>query len=105
VNFIDTSWTSNLAYAVGLIATDGCLSKDGRHIDLTSKDLEQVENFKNILSSKAKVSLKTRGTPPFKSYYHIQISNVSFYRWLKNIGLTPNKSKTLGSIKIPDSYL
>ena len=35
-------WTSELAYAVGLLTTDGSLSKDGRHIDLTSKDVEQL---------------------------------------------------------------
>ncbi len=43
-------WTANLAYAVGLITTDGCLSKDGRHIDLTSKDLEQCELSKTKLN-------------------------------------------------------
>lgn len=31
-------WSPKIAYAVGLITTDGSLSKDGRHIDLTSKD-------------------------------------------------------------------
>lgn len=27
-----------------------------------------------------------------------------FYRWLVEIGLHPNKSKSLGSLKIPDAY-
>ncbi len=40
-------WNANLAYAVGLIAADGCLSKDGRHIILVSKDIEQLLDFLN----------------------------------------------------------
>ena len=32
------AWTSDLAHVVGLIATDGCLSKNGRTIAITSKD-------------------------------------------------------------------
>ncbi len=46
---IDTTWTANLAYAVGLIATDGCLSSNGILIDLTSKDREQLLNFSQCL--------------------------------------------------------
>src|SRR5687768_5212863 len=37
------SWTSALAYAVGLIATDGNLSGDGRHIAIPSKDIDLLE--------------------------------------------------------------
>ena len=44
-NTVDTSWSPNLSYAVGLLASDGCLLGDGRHIDLTSKDKEQILNF------------------------------------------------------------
>src|SRR3990167_535268 len=51
-------WSNKLAYAVGLITTDGNLSKDGRHINLTSKDVEQIQNLANILKLKNKVSLK-----------------------------------------------
>jgi len=54
-------WSNNLAYAVGLLATDGCLSKDGRHIDLTSKDIEQLENFMLCVGKKRKIGLKTSG--------------------------------------------
>lgn len=28
---------ANLWYLVGLITSDGCLSKDGRHVDITAK--------------------------------------------------------------------
>lgn len=96
-------WTANLAYAVGLITTDGNLSKDGRHIDLTSKDLDQIKTFIKILDLKIKISLKTSGFSD-KKYYRVQFSNIKFYKFLLNIGLTPAKSKTLGKIKIPNSF-
>ena len=40
-------WSPHFAYAVGLLTADGCLSKDGRHLDLTSKDRIQII-FKDI---------------------------------------------------------
>lgn len=99
----EIKWNANLAYAVGLIATDGCLSIDGRHIDLTSKDLDQLENFNRALNLNNKIGLKSSGFTQRK-YYRIQIGDVNFYNFLINIGLTPHKSKTLGRLKIPDHY-
>lgn len=70
-------WSKNLAYAIGLIATDGCLSKDGRHIELTSKDLEQIANFKKILNSDNKIGTKKSYYNPNRKYYRLQLSNVN----------------------------
>lgn len=47
---ISLIWNTKFAYAVGLMTTDGCLSKDKRHIDFTSKDLEQILNFQKCLN-------------------------------------------------------
>ena len=47
---IEIKWSPDFAYVIGLIATDGCLSTNGRHVIFVSKDLEQVENFKKILN-------------------------------------------------------
>lgn len=99
----DFQWSSNLAYAVGLIASDGNLSKDGRHLDLTSKDIEQLENFKKCLGLKNNIGWKSSGLSG-KKYPRIQFGNVKFYRWLEKIGLHPSKSKTIGSLKITDKY-
>ena len=100
---LPTEWTPEFAYAVGLIVTDGCLSKDGRHIDLTSKDLDQIQTFIKILGLKNKIGLKSSSTSNRK-YYRVQFGNVKFYRFLLSIGLTPRKSKTIGEIKVPDKY-
>ena len=97
-------WSHDFAYAVGLIATDGCLSKDGRHIDLTSKDLEQIQNFKSILKASNKIGIKHCGKGIEKAYYRIQLGNVKLYRFLMSLGITPHKSKTIGKLNIPDKY-
>ena len=96
-------WTSNLAYAVGLLVTDGSLSSDGRHFDLTSKDIEQLENFKKSLNLKVRIGWKTSGLGG-KKYPRVQFGDIKLYRWLLSIGLEPNKTKTIGELKIPDRF-
>ncbi len=99
---ISEKWTPNLAYAIGLIATDGCLGKDGLLIDLTSKDREQLENFSKCLNVDFKIGNKMNSG--IDKYLRIQFKNRFFYDFLLSIGLTPKKSLTLGEIKTPDKY-
>jgi hypothetical protein len=97
-------WSRNLAYVVGLITTDGCLSKDGRHIAFVSKDLEQIINFCKILKLTNKISPHKSSYNPKGSYYHIQFGNVSLYNFLLKTGLTPNKSFSLKTLDIPPKF-
>ena len=96
-------WSPNVAYCVGLITTDGSLSKDGRHIDFTSKDLDLVECIRRELTLENRIGTKGRGGSSAR-YFRIQFSNVDFYRWLCSIGLSPRKSLTLGELTIPDDF-
>lgn len=106
MNFIldSVQWDTNLAYALGLLVTDGNLSKDGRHLNLTSKDLDQIMTFKKILKLTNNISLKARAREKEKRYYFLQFGNVRLYRFCLSIGITPNKSKTIGKVDIPDIY-
>ena len=97
-------WSADFAYAVGLLTTDGSLSIDGRHINLTSKDIDQIKTFARILGLKNKIGLKSSTYNPEGIYYQIQFGNVKLYRFLLSIGLTPNKTKSLRKLKIPDKY-
>jgi len=101
---VKIKWSPNFAYAIGLLVTDGNLSPTGRHINLTSKDKEQIENFRLCLGIKNKIGRKSRGGFSEKKYYVVQFGDVLFYRFLLGIGLTPNKSKTLEGINVPDKY-
>ena len=99
---VKIEWSSEFAYAIGLLTADGCLSKDGLHIDLTSKDKAQIMLFKKCLGLTTKVSMKHSGSGNVA--YHTQFGDVLFYRFLESIGLTPAKSKTISSILVPGKY-
>lgn len=99
---VNINWSSNFAYAIGLLATDGCLYKDGRHIEFTSKDKEQVFNFLKSLGIENKIVTKISGLQ--KENFRVQFSDVLFYRFLQTIGITPAKSKTINQVAIPDEF-
>jgi len=99
---ISETWNANLAYAIGLIATDGCLSSDGLLIDLTSKDREQLLNFSKCVGVDFKIGDKKNGNGD--QCLRIQFKNKIFYDFLLSVGLTLKKSLTLGKLKIPDKY-
>lgn len=100
---VKIEWSSDFAYAIGLITTDGNLSPDGRHIDFTSQDKEQLLNFMKCLGIKVKIGHKTSGFTD-RGCSRIQFGDVNFYRFLLSIGLTSRKSKTLSQLKIPGKY-
>ena len=79
-------WSTNFAYALGLITSDGNLSSDGRHMAFVSKDLDLINTFKDCLDLKNKVSLKRSGysKDPSKKYYVVQFGNVKLYNFLTN---------------------
>ncbi len=103
-NKVKIEWSPNFAYAIGLLTTDGNLSPDGRHLSFTSKDIELIWLFKKCLSLKNRIGKKARGGEQVKKYYVLQFGDINFYRFLLGIGLSPNKSKTLSMIEIPDRY-
>lgn len=101
---VKIEWSSKLAYAIGLIVTDGCLYKDERHISLTTKDLEQANNFQKCLGISVKNGLKSGGFGKEKKYYHVQFGDVNFYNFLFSIGITSAKSRTIGEVLVPDEF-
>lgn len=98
---VTIAWSSEFAYAIGLLVADGCLSPSGRHIIFTSKDVEQLNNFSQALRIKVHIGEVDNGGTGVK---RIQFGDVLFYRFLVSIGLTPNKSKTIGEISLPDKF-
>lgn len=97
---ISTEWTAELAYAIGLLTADGCLSAQGSLVDLSSKDKDQIENYIRCLGLKTKIGTKSSSYGK-GLYYRTQFKNVLFYQFLESVGLTPAKSKTIGKLKIP----
>lgn len=103
-NPTEIKWTSKLAYAVGIITTDGNLSKDNRHVTLTSVDTQLLEVFKKCLNKNNRITLNPSSNISRKQGYRVQIGDVNLYDFLVKIGLFPNKSLTIGPLQIPEIY-
>ena len=97
------TWTEELAYAVGLAATDGNLSGDRRHLTFDSKDPDLVELFLSCVGRPIRYGPRKTRTGGIA--YRAAFSDVELYRWFLSIGLTPAKSLTLGGIDVPDAFL
>jgi hypothetical protein len=99
---IQMTWSATLAYAAGLIATDGCLIRDGRHIAFVSQDEDLMQAWLSCVghANRYRRTLSSAGTP----LYRVQMSDARLYRWLLAQGLTPRKSLTLGAIAVPSAY-
>lgn len=95
---------SHLWYSIGLIVTDGNLSKSGRHINITSKDGDFLEDVKKALGLTNKLVRKTSGYTMERKYFMLQFGDINFYNFLLSINLTPKKSLTLKDIKVPPAY-
>lgn len=93
----DSDWTSQLAYAVGLLASDGCLG-GGKTVHFTSKDRDLIETFQACIGARGPIGLNGGA-------YRVQVSDIRFYRWLDSIGVTPRKSLTLGGLEVPQRFM
>lgn len=103
-NVIDTTWSSNLAYAIGLIASDGCLSSSTKRISFVSKDKELVDLYRTALSITSNPYQSGRGGTTEKNYWSIAFKSRQFHDYLVLIGITPAKSKTIKKVQIPDVW-
>jgi hypothetical protein len=94
---VSREWSADLAYAVGLITSDGNLSPDGRHITFVSADRELHEIYKRCLGISNKTGRHGSG---FKTTF----GDIVFYRWLLEIGLMPRKTFRLKKVNVPDVF-
>lgn len=105
-NFFKT-WSSDMAYILGFIATDGCLveHENGYHaLNITNKNKNILERILTAMHSDHKISIKSRGGVPKKKYFQLQIRNQFIYKDLLKLGLTPRKSKTLKLPGVPSKF-
>jgi hypothetical protein len=98
---IRVAWCPNIAYALGLMATDGNLSSRAGQMSLVSKDLEQVENLRMCLGLRAPISRVPGATGTLNK---VQWSDRGLYNWFLSVGLTPAKSRTIGPLAVPDEF-
>jgi LAGLIDADG-like domain len=94
------AWSAKAAYAVGLMATDGNLSPDGRHMSFVSQDRELVETFIECLG--LTTAVRTLRTRAGGILCRAQWADRRIYDWFISLGLFPAKSRRLGQLAIPD---
>ncbi len=96
-----------MAYILGFFCADGNMSKNKRgahfiEFQITDKDL--LEKIKITLKSNHKIATRQRNNK-HKTIYRLQIGSKIMFNDLMNLGITPQKSKTLKFPKIPKRYL
>ena len=94
------TWSDEMAYLVGLTATDGCLITGRRAINFKSGDGQLVEMYLRLLGRKNRV--KSHPTANGGVAYFTQFHDSRLYEWFKSVGLTPRKSLTIGALSVPD---
>jgi hypothetical protein len=97
------AWSDDMAYVVGLTATDGCLITGRRAINFKSGDRQLVETYLRLLGRTNRV--KSHPTQTGGIAYYTQFHDSQLYEWLRSAGLTPRKSLTIGALSVPDDFL
>jgi len=106
VNFFKR-WTPDVAYVLGFFTADGSMIKNKRgahfiEFQITDKDL--LVKIRKLFGSNHKITTRKRNNNS-KISYRLQIGSKEIFNDLLKLGLTPNKSKTIKLLKIPDKYL
>src|SRR5437899_11161639 len=97
------AWSEDMAYIVGLAATDGCLITGRRAINFKSSDRQLVETYLRLLGRKNRV--KSQPTKIGGIAYFTQFHDSALYEWFRGVGLTPRKSLTIGAIRAPAEFV
>lgn len=97
------AWSDEMAYIVGLTATDGCLFTGRRKINFKSGDRQLVETYLSVLGRTNRV--KQARTRTDGVVYFTEFHDSRLYEWFRSVGLTPRKSLTLGAIAVPGAQL
>lgn len=97
-------WSDEMAYIVGLTATDGCLITGRRVINFKSEDRQLVETYLSVLGRTNRIR-KEKTHKPGGIVYTTQFGDSRLYEWFRSVGLTPRKSLTLGALGAPDQFI
>ncbi len=95
-------WSDEMAYLVGLTATDGCLVTGRRAINFKSGDRQLVETYLGLLGRTNQVKSQTTRTGG--AAYYTEFHDSRLYEWFRSVGLTPRKSLTIGALSVPDEF-
>jgi len=93
-------WSPEMSYVLGLIITDGCVSKSGG-VSLCINDKELLEKVKKIMGSEHKIEQSKHQ----KNIYNFRFARDKLTKDLALLGVVPRKSLVVGLPEIPQEYL
>lgn len=95
-----SKWSPEMAYVLGLIATDGCVSKSGA-VSLCLNDKDLLEKVKKLMGSAH--TIKYYGHQ--EGLHSFNFSRQKLCTDLNRLGVFPNKSLTIRFPDVPDAFL
>jgi len=98
-NFFST-WSPEMAYVLGLIITDGCISRTGR-VSLSMNDNELLEKVKKVMGSEHKIEPSKHQ----KGLYYFHFAREKLVEDLRKFGIFPRKSLTVKFPDVPQDFL
>ncbi len=94
------TWSSDMAYVLGFILTDGNIS--GSSVAIAQKDADILEDIKRVMG--ATHPIKRRSNNGNSHIYTLTISRKSVVEDLRALGITENKSLTVDMPEVPEEY-
>lgn len=92
-------WTPNMAYVLGVIASDGCVYNNQIRIGVSLNDIKWLEDIKLEMGVSNKIYKREKDSIALLCIYSKTMTED-----LKALGITSNKSKTLTFPNIPKEY-
>ena len=95
-----SSWSAEMAYVLGLIITDGCISNT-RQISLSMNDRDLLEKVKKVMGSAHKITPSKHQ----KGLYYFHFAREKLVEDLHKFGIFPRKSLTVKFPDVPQDFL
>lgn len=102
-HFFD-EWSDDMAYVLGWIYSDGSIKKNLRGFQITSTDIEHLQNIAAMMGDDVGISFY-KGKRNKKVAAKLSINREHMVAKLIELGLTPNKTKTMTFPLVPARYL
>jgi len=93
-------WSADMAYVLGLLFTDGCVSKAGT-VALSINDLDLLEAIRSVMGSTHKIEPSKHQ----KNLFIFHFAREKMTQKLEDIGLIPNKSLVVKFPEVPFEYI
>ncbi|MCX5716068.1 MAG: hypothetical protein NTV07_04300 [Candidatus Omnitrophica bacterium] len=95
-----SQWSANMAYILGLIITDGCVSQTG-NVSLSMNEKDLLEKVRQAMDSEHKITPSKHQ----KGLYYFNFARERIVNDLANFGILPNKSMNVEFPNIPEEFM